>query len=318
MEGRIVSAEPDETATILLNGTAIASIPVDEKNGQAAAEPGARGFTFMFPEPLTAADSVAVHAKDGTLLRFGAFCDYPERLRRLFLGIDLENQNGLEFGALDRPLLSRKRYAVSNVDHTTREGLAAKYKSAPASNVNIEKLYPVDFVWNGETSLSEAVNGQTFGFAVSSHVIEHVADPISWLGEIAAVLHPGGRLNFAVPEKTQTFDFRRTETTPAQLLADYEARLKIPSFAQIFDHIIYAAPLGSNDPPHPSINAYTVARHNVANRIYTDVHCHVWTVTSWNECWRVIDDLGLLPLKMEAVFEPLPGTNEFIVSLVKQ
>jgi hypothetical protein len=49
---------------------------------------------------------------------------------------------------------------------------------------------------------------------------------------------------------------------------------------------------------------------------YIDAHCHVWTYESFLECWRVIEALEILPLKLAGSWEPITGANEFIVSFV--
>lgn len=45
-----------------------------------------------------------------------------------------------------------------------------------------------------------------FNWTVSSHVMEHVPDPIGWLSEIFEVLKPGAVLSLALPDKKFCFD----------------------------------------------------------------------------------------------------------------
>ena len=58
-------------------------------------------------------------------------------------------------------------------------------------------------------------------FVVSSHVLEHFADPISALMEWDRVVRPGGVIYAIVPHKERTFDVDKERTTLAHLLDDF-------------------------------------------------------------------------------------------------
>ncbi len=55
-------------------------------------------------------------------------------------------------------------------------------------------------------------------FVISSHVIEHFADPIKALREWYRVVKPGGYLYIIAPHKERTFDKERPRTTLAELI----------------------------------------------------------------------------------------------------
>ena len=55
------------------------------------------------------------------------------------------------------------------------------------------ELQTVDVVWTGEGPLSDAVTDRMpYDFILASHVIEHIADVIGWLHELASVLRERG------------------------------------------------------------------------------------------------------------------------------
>lgn len=275
------------------------------------------GFMFYFDGPLIAEDTVGLRFANGEHIPGSPTQRHSERLHLLNYGIGGE---GLEFGPLDRPLFSKTKYAVSYVDHDTTEGLRNKYAHvSDPSLVRPDHLTTIDFVWSGR--LSDVVGGRKFSWAVACGVVEHVADTIGWLQQIAEILVPGGILNLEVPDARVTFDHRRHLTTVAELIEDHERKLERPSIRQIYDHISRVTAIGSpelslRDQMATSQNAYGVAKAAAASQTYVDVHCHVWTRESWMECWHEIGWLGLFPFKIAAMSQTFPDTRQFIVSLL--
>jgi SAM-dependent methyltransferase len=63
---------------------------------------------------------------------------------------------------------------------------------------------------------------ETYEFVMSSHVIEHIANPIRALKEWRRILTPTGAAIFVVPHRDYTFDHRRSLTTIEHMLDDFE------------------------------------------------------------------------------------------------
>jgi len=63
----------------------------------------------------------------------------------------------------------------------------------------------------------------TYDFVLSSHNIEHLANPIAAMGEWLRVLRDGSYLVLVVPHKDGTFDHRRPITALSHLIEDYDA-----------------------------------------------------------------------------------------------
>lgn len=72
------------------------------------------------------------------------------------------------------------------------------------------------------TALAELPTG-AYDFVLSSHMLEHTANPILALSEWTRLLMEGGALVLLLPNKNHTFDHRRPVTTMAHLIADFNA-----------------------------------------------------------------------------------------------
>ncbi len=77
---------------------------------------------------------------------------------------------------------------------------------------------------NEATELT-TVASESYDFVLSSHVLEHVANPIKALKEWVRVLRPGGALLLVVPHKDGTFDHRRPISTLAHLIDDFNKNM---------------------------------------------------------------------------------------------
>ena len=282
--------------------------------------PAECGFVVLYPEPLTLTDVLEVRSPDGQPLDGSPNTHHRERLSRLLNGIDPATMNGLELGPLDRPTLSKARGRLAYIDHAPTEVLRAKYQGSPAAMVDLDRIQTVDYAWPSGSLRARIPDGKTFDYAVAVHVMEHVADPIGWLGHLAEVIRPGGTISLALPERSLCFDHRREPTRPADLIDAWIARLDRPSPRQVFDHVAFISPLhlGTDLPALPDrarlADALDAARRTAAGE-YIDAHCNVFTAASFRQCWAVIDSLGLLPLELAALHDPYPGGDEFIVNL---
>lgn len=67
----------------------------------------------------------------------------------------------------------------------------------------------------------QKIPGKAYDFVLSSHSLEHVANPIKALKEWFRLLKKDGKLILVLPDKRYTFDHKRNYTTYEHLIADY-------------------------------------------------------------------------------------------------
>jgi ubiquinone/menaquinone biosynthesis C-methylase UbiE len=94
-----------------------------------------------------------------------------------------------------------------------KEGSPYKYK---------EQSLGTQYI-NDATDLTSIGNGN-YDFLLSSHCLEHVANPIKALVEWRRILKDGGMLVLALPDPEYTFDHKRARTTFEHILQDYEQK----------------------------------------------------------------------------------------------
>ncbi len=98
-------------------------------------------------------------------------------------------------------------------------------------------------VWEGEIELGQSFqfgnrSGQQFildatdlkdikdheyEFVISSHCLEHIANPLKAMYEWLRVIKPGGIILIVVPNKEYCFDHRRSYTSFEHILSDYKS-----------------------------------------------------------------------------------------------
>lgn len=249
-----------------------------------------------------------------------------DRRQKILADIDTAKAQGVEIGALFNPIALRAEGPVVYVDHETTEGLRNKYRNDP--QVDINALVDVDAVW-GNRTLREAIGGtQRFDYIVASHVIEHVPDLISWLGELREVLADNGSIRLAIPDRRYTFDYLRRESTLVDVVHARTLRTRIPLAYHILDQCLngvhvdptqaWAGPLDPSTLKHSHSleGAMHVARDAVENGVYHDVHCWVFTPRTFAGLFAEMVGLGLTDFACGGFFDTDLNQIEFFVHLV--
>ncbi len=121
------------------------------------------------------------------------------------------------------------------------------------------------------TGLDRVASG-AYDFLLSSHAIEHCANPLKALAEWSRVLKPGGFLVLIVPHRDGAFDHRRPLSTLAHLVDDYERGVGEDDLTHL-DEIIRLHDL-SRDPGADDAESFRArALGNADNR---SLHHHVF------------------------------------------
>ena len=156
----------------------------------------------------------------------------------------------------------------------------------------------------------KSVASESYDFVLSSHALEHVANPLRALREWLRVLKEGGVLVLVVPHKDGTFDHRRPVTSLAHLVQDYERGTTendlthLPEILELHDL--------SKDTQAGTVEAFKErSSNNLTNRC---LHHHVFDTKL---IVKLLDHLGLqvcvidpiLPCDIISVSRKLPSSQ---------
>jgi SAM-dependent methyltransferase len=136
-----------------------------------------------------------------------------------------------------------------------------------------------------------------YDFVLSSHCLEHMANPLRALSEWLRVTKDGGLLLVVVPDRERTFDHRRSVTSFEHLLDDFTRGIGEDDMTHLAE--ILALHDIVMDPGASSMELFAErARDNAANRC---LHHHVFDQVLLG---RIFTHLGLEILVTERI-EPL-------------
>ncbi len=144
--------------------------------------------------------------------------------------------------------------------------------------MQITKGYPSEYLRGraGYQYIAEATNlsdvaDASYGFVLSSHSLEHVANPIKAIYEWKRVLKPNGTLILVLPERENTFDHKRPFTKFDHLLTDFNENIGETDDTHLEEALALHDP--ERDPNKETFKA------NVAENITTRVlHHHVFSM----------------------------------------
>lgn len=140
------------------------------------------------------------------------------------------------------------------------------------------------------------IQDSSYNFVLSSHTLEHIANPLKALNEWVRVLATGGLLMLVLPNRQGTFDHRRPITTFKHLLDDFEQDMREDDLTHL-DEVLALHDL-TMDPEAGDIASFAArSRRNFENR---SLHHHVFDESLAVE---VVDYFGLDVLAVD-VFRP--------------
>lgn len=141
------------------------------------------------------------------------------------------------------------------------------------------------------TDLSRFDN-EIYDFVLSSHVLEHIANPLQALTEWVRVLKEYGLLLLIVPHKDGTFDHLRPVTSMEHIVGDYSCRTQEDDLTHL-EEILDLHDL-ARDPEAGDFNAFqSRSKRNAEMR---GLHHHVFDTRL---AANIIDYMGLRILSVE-------------------
>ncbi len=188
------------------------------------------------------------------------------------------NAVGLEIGAHTQPVAGLSPYYTDAVAHYA--GTAGR----------------VDFLADARAlPIADGI----LDYLCSSHVLEHLPDPIAALHEWHRVLRPGGWLYLVVPDKRFTFDEPRAVTPCEHLMRDFREGTTAEDAAAHVDEFVFQtnwSMLSPHSAPADVPHLQTLARARYLDELARgrpiDIHYHTFTPDSLNMMLRAAGFLG--------------------------
>jgi hypothetical protein len=254
-----------------------------------------------------------------------------------FALIDFATMRGLEIGPLANPKVGKEQGSVTYLDHASTEELKQKYATNGQLADQIDALVDVDIVQHGDQTLVDAVGPERkFEYVIAAHVFEHIPFMVDWLSQVDAVLATGGILSLVLPDKRFTFDLNRRVTEFGEVLDAHLRNIKAPTFAQMFDFFAHTVTIDGmvdtpaiwagtadysgvvrDDVPDSDLAAYGICLEQQRKPSFVDIHCQVFTPTSFLDIFEKLVKLDLVNFEVGAFFDTRVNTFEFHVSLRK-
>jgi SAM-dependent methyltransferase len=143
----------------------------------------------------------------------------------------LVNKVGLEIGGLSSIFQDKGIFPIYSIVHqldncnfsasTTWEGQIAEGQNF---NFNQEKSFGFQYI--SEATDLYKIDSTKYDFLLSSHMLEHTANPLKALNEWTRVLKDDGILVLILPHKDGTFDNQRPVTSLEHILEDFDSGTK--------------------------------------------------------------------------------------------
>ncbi len=227
--------------------------------------------------------------------------------------LDLSAGRGAEIGPLNIPITSKLTSKVLYVDHLDTDGIKTKYPTL-SGIVDIDRPMVND-------SLTDTLQDDApLDYLVASQVFEHVANPIRWLREIAAVLREGGLISLSLPDRRLTFDLLREETRAADIVAAYYGDFDTPDVRNVYDHHSLAGFVNTHWATEASVypdevicsggavkpklasDDHLAYVERARNGEYLDVHAWVFTPPSFLLVMAQLAGDGFLPYRLHQFY----------------
>jgi len=215
--------------------------------------------------------------------------------------VEVENQIGLEIGGpsgmfLDAGELPIYRYmaALDNCVFSTETIWEGKRSEGRSFSYQPRKSKGFNFI--REATDLGGIADHAYDFVLSSHSLEHIANPVKAVREWTRVVKPRGAIIIILPDYRHTFDHRRRPTLVQHMIEDYERGTDerdlthLPEILELHDLSLDLA-AGTND------NFKQRSLRNFENRC---LHHHVFDERNSRELFEAIG----LSIEVQELIKP--------------
>jgi SAM-dependent methyltransferase len=152
------------------------------------------------------------------------------------------------------------------------------------------KRKPLGKVYFCEGSDLRDISKNRYDFLLSSHNLEHLANPIKGLKEWQRVVKAGGHIVLVLPHYARTFDHRRVPTTASHMFEDYERQTGEDDLTHV-EEIFEAHRLNEGHNSDEELHALLLNNFN-----HRMMHHHVFDEVNSRE---LLEALGMKILALE-------------------
>jgi len=190
--------------------------------------------------------------------------------------------------------------SVDNVNFTANTAWEAGLRDGGPFLFHPSKAPGVQFL--REATSLHGLGDHSYDFILSSHCLEHVANPLAALAEWRRVVRPGGHFLLLLPDPTRTFDHRRPITSLEHLRADRDRNTSEEDLTHL-DEILALHDLGRDSHAGSRVAFTDRARRNPENRC---LHHHVFDLDLMRAAlgetgWTVLATERVRPLHLIAL-----------------
>jgi SAM-dependent methyltransferase len=219
------------------------------------------------------------------------------------------NLQGLEIGGPSRVFAARGMLPIypaakriDNVNFSNRTTWEADLREG--GEFRFDRRRAPGTQWIREAVSLTGIKDQTYDFVLSSHCLEHLANPLRALREWRRVVRPGGRLVLILPDATRSFDHRRPLTTLEHLRDDF-ARDTTESDTTHFAEVLALHDLARDPWAGSPADFQQRMQNNADNRC---IHQHVFDLELMASIltetgWRVLASERVQPIHLVAFAE---------------
>lgn len=147
---------------------------------------------------------------------------------------------------------------------------------------NLPKSTDIDYITDSSTLFF--AKDETLDFVCSSHVLEHLANPLKAINEWKRVLKQGGIIYAGVPDKRHTFDRKRPRTSLSHLIDDLNNNVDQTDKTHLPEY------LDNWEKKDSCENAEEQVKESVMENPESLIHHHAWVVDDIKE---ILQYMGL-------------------------
>jgi len=211
------------------------------------------------------------------------------------------NGVGTEIGAFETPIPSLSPYYVDRFSEYAGKPCLADY-------------------WGDACHLPFRSN--SLDYVASSHVLEHVANPVAALLEWHRVLADGGLIYMVVPDRRRTFDHNRNLSSPEHMWEDFQNKITqidgthVAEFVDGADWALYKPEISESGVAADKAFAKEQYAHAIKHEVEINIHFHVFEPENLKELILMVAERKKLSCKIVVCEEQFPNDSPNGILLV--